>query len=420
MISRREFIKICMSTTITFSLSQTLLPMLATAIENKTISKPPVIWLELGSCTGDSISFENSFDPSLKRIFEKMIDLRYHWVILPASGIEATKAIEQVIKDYEGEFILIVEGSAVTANYGKYNYIYLKEDNQLVTGLDALKELGSKAKHVVAIGNCACFGGPSAAAPNPSGSVGIWEVLSRKVINVAGCPAHPDWFVGTLAHLILYGEPDLDKWNRPKMFFGSTIHDLCQRRSDYENGKFAEYPGGEGCFYKVGCKGPVTFADCPKRQWNNHINWPVKGGTPCIGCTNPGFPDSSEPFFEHLPNAGYRSVKVTADTIGMAAGAITAAGIGGHLITSAVKGHISKNYTDGTRPKDSSPDSKVVKDEVLLNKLETMIDKQDTILKEIGHAEKEPNELNSEVNNEFSSEISLMKKLIKFIIKAKK
>lgn len=414
MISRREFIKICMATTMTYSLSQTFLPMLASALESNNITKPPVIWLELGSCTGDSISFENSLDPSLKEIFENIIDLRYHWILLPAQGVNARKAIDDVLAKCSGEFILVVEGSVVTANFGKYNYVYQKND-QFITGLDALKDLGEKAKYVVAIGNCACFGGPSAASPNPTGSVGVWEVLSRKVINVAGCPAHPDWFMGTLSHLILYGEPELDKWNRPKIFYGKTIHDLCQRRSDYENGSFADFPGDEGCFYKIGCKGPVTFADCPKRQWNNHINWPVKGGTPCIGCTNPGFPDSSEPFFEHLPNVGYRSIKATANAVGLAAGAIATAGIGGHLIASAVKGRISKNYTDGTRPKDSSPESKIIKDEVLLDKLETMIENQDNILKELNNKD-----LKTNVKEEYSTELTLVKKLVNLILKLKK
>lgn len=410
MISRRKFLKICMSATLTYSLSHTLLPMLASAFENKSLSKPPVIWLELGSCTGDSISFENSLDPSIRRIFKKIIDLRYHWILVPAQGNIARIALDQVIQDHSGEYILVVEGSAVTANLGKYNYTYIKDD-QYVTGLEALKEIGAKAKHVIAIGNCACFGGPSAAAPNPSGSVGIWEVLNRKVINVAGCPAHPDWFVGTLSHLILYGEPELDKWNRPKMFFSSTIHDLCQRRSDYEQGNFADFPGDEGCFYKVGCKGPVTFADCPKRQWNNHINWPVKGGTPCIGCTNPGFPDSSEPFFEHLPNVGYRGLKTTANSIGIAAGTAVAAGIGGHLLASAVKGRISKNYIDGTRPKDTSPESKVVKDEVLLNTLEKVLDNQEIILKEMNVSEKNLHHK----TEEFSSELSILTRMKKLI-----
>jgi hydrogenase small subunit len=48
--------------------------------------------------------------------------------------------------------------------------------------------------------------------------------------------------------------------------------------------------------FNLGCRGPMTRADCALRKWNDRVNWPVEDNTPCIGCVNKGFPDEMEPF----------------------------------------------------------------------------------------------------------------------------
>jgi hydrogenase small subunit len=123
--------------------------------------------------------------------------------------------------------------------------------------------------------------------------------LTRKVIKLPGCPCHPDWFLGTLAHIILYGEPQLDDRDRPLMFYSTLIHDRCPRRSYFDKGIFATKLGEKTCMFKLGCRGPVTRVDCPVRQWNDYVNWPIKDDTPCIGCAQFGFPDAMEPFISY-------------------------------------------------------------------------------------------------------------------------
>ena len=51
------------------------------------------------------------------------------------------------------------------------------------------------------------------------------------------------------------------------------------------------------CNYELGCRGPITHADCPLRLWNNKVSWCVGCGATCIGCTEPGFFDIS-PLYE--------------------------------------------------------------------------------------------------------------------------
>jgi len=367
-LSRREFIKLCMQTTAGFTLAGLLRPNILAALEKGEIKRTPVIWLELGSCTGESISLDNTLDPDLKRLLLEMIELKYHWLFMQSQGELAEQVFTRAVEKETGKFILVVEGSVITRDNGMYNVVMDRKGEEL-PGIKLLQEIAPKAKYVVAAGACAAFGGPGAAYPNPARAVGVQEVLDRKVINIPGCPSHPEWMVGTLAHLIMYGEPELNNYNSPTLFFGKTIHDLCNRRSDYSNGKFAGYPGEEGCFYKIGCKGPVTYADCPTRQWNNHVNWPVKAGIPCIGCASPHFPDGMMPYFEHLPDIYLPGGKSRVEKIGATLTGITGLGITSHLIGSVISGRIGKHQIKGTQLAEPSPGEKVPADEIIIKKL---------------------------------------------------
>ena len=206
--------------------------------------------------------------------------------------------MEQLFGIQDSDFILAVEGAVATKNNGLYNVIG-RYNGRWITAYEAVKTLGERATHVIAVGACATHGGVSAARPNPAECVSVQSVLDRKVIKLTGCPCHPDWFMGTLAHILLYGEPELDRWDRPLIFYSTLIHDRCPRRSYFDQGIFAEKLGDKTCMFKLGCRGPVTRIDCPIRQWNQYVNWPIEDDTPCIGCAQFGFPDAMEPFVSY-------------------------------------------------------------------------------------------------------------------------
>lgn len=267
--------------------------------ELSAASKPPLIWLEANACSGDSISMLNSVDPDLGQILCSLTEIRYWNALMPAQGARAREELFRTAA--AGGFILVVEGAVATAGAGRFA-IPFKTETTIFTSGELIQHCAAKARYIIAAGTCAAFGGPSAARPNPSQSKGVWEIIQdRPVINVPGCPVHPDWLTGTLFHLLLFGLPAVDRYQRPTLFFGQTVHQLCQRRSAYDTGSFATAPGDPGCLFTLGCMGPVTGADCPDRLWNNHLNWPVKASTPCIGCTKAGFPDKSLPFTVPLP-----------------------------------------------------------------------------------------------------------------------
>lgn len=282
----------CPNITMRLETASVLVHKAIDAVNANKIPKRNLIWLELTGCSGNIISLLDGADPDFKCLATQMVNIVYSNSLMAAEGEFATeKLFGMVGKDY----ILAVEGAVSTKDNGLYNVIG-RWRGEPVTAYRAIKELGEQAAFVIAVGTCASDGGISAARPNPAQCVGIQNVLTRKVIRLPGCPCHPDWFMGTLAYIVLFGEPALDDRARPLMFYSTLIHDCCPRRPFFEQGIFADKLGEKACMFKLGCRGPVTRVDCPIRKWNDRVNWPIGDNSPCIGCAMFGFPDKMEPF----------------------------------------------------------------------------------------------------------------------------
>lgn len=311
--------------------------------------KQKVIWLTTNSCAGEIISLLNTRYPSFQQLVEDYFDFWFESFTMAAQGDHALEPLTEALCGRGGKYILVVEGNIPTAEAGRYCVLAYREGRPW-TALEAVQELAANARYVVAAGTCAAFGGPYAATPNPTRAKPVSAVIPQKVINVPGCPPHPDWLAGTLVHLVTTGEPALDAYNRPRLYFATTIHDRCPRRSYFENGVFATHPGEPGCLYNLGCKGPVTHADCPVRQWcGEHTNWPVGANTPCIGCASPEFPDRTAPFLEHLPDLRVPPLRLDADRAGLLTGIATALGIGAHLAANIATGRLARTLKKGKR-----------------------------------------------------------------------
>ena len=277
------------------------------------VTEIPAVWIGGGTCGGCSISMLNTVAPSIKNILidevvpGRHISLKFHMNISGGSGDPLISVIEDTKKQHEGGFVLIVEGVIPTADGGIFCTVGEKEEKPIPV-LQWVVDLGKKAMAVIALGTCSSFGGIPGARPNLSGVKSVMDIFKEEkittpLINIPGCPPHPDWFVGTVARILIAGLPtadDLDDLLRPKDFYGMLIHENCQRRPYFDEGKFAKKFGDPGCLYELGCKGPITYADCPIRQWNNGVNWCIKAGMGCQGCTQPEFPDLQGSFYEQL------------------------------------------------------------------------------------------------------------------------
>lgn len=298
-ISRREFLRICTGATAGIGLLTALEPTIVNTLAQAAEGKPPVIWLQGSGCSGCSVSLLNTVSPSIEKVLLDIISLKYHNTLMASTGAKAYNFLAEMADKYAGQFVLVVEGGISTAAGGTYCYIAETEDEREISMLEALKHFGSKAAAVVAAGSCASFGGIPGAAPNPTGVVGVWEIIKdRPVVNIGCCPMHPDDFLGTLVYMLKYDDiPELDEYNRPKMFFPDIIHVGCPRCGYFARGIFAKNPGDEGCLAFVGCKGMVARARCHQRQWNNGTNWCIAAGAPCQACSEPTFPDECSPLY---------------------------------------------------------------------------------------------------------------------------
>ncbi|MFU8770457.1 MAG: hydrogenase small subunit, partial [Desulfotignum sp.] len=253
-------------------------------------------------CTGCSVSLLNSVDPSIADILLKVISLQFHPTVGVSEGENAIKHVYAVAEEYKGRFSLVIEGSIPVAANGRY-CVLGEIDHREITIMDLVQETAPMAGSVLAVGTCATYGGIPAAKGNVTGATGVMDFFNKNkittpVVNIPGCPPHPDWIVGTIAYLLETGIPELDYDGRPKLFFGNNLHDNCPRLDAYDEAMMAAtLSDPNGCRMDVGCKGPDTYADCYQRKWNSGMNWCVDNAV-CIGCVEPGFPDAMSPFYE--------------------------------------------------------------------------------------------------------------------------
>lgn len=309
-LSRRDFVKLCTGTVAGFGVSRMFHPAVHEALaQTLTGERPSVFWLQGQGCTGCSVSLLNSVHPGIAEVLLKIISLDFHPTLMGSEGTTAWDFMLQKAAAQRGGYILVVEG-AVPVQFEGRCCVVAEADRHEITMAEATAELSAGAAAVLCTGTCAAYGGIPAAAGNETGAMGVAAFLKSRridapVVNVPGCPPHPDWIVGTLGlvlnalatnELDLFVRTMLDETGRPKPFY-RNVHMHCPWLPDFGNNKMASMMTDKnGCRFELGCKGPWSACDSFKRKWNNHVNWCVNNAT-CIGCTAYNFPDGKSPFY---------------------------------------------------------------------------------------------------------------------------
>ncbi|MBA3025631.1 MAG: hydrogenase small subunit [Sulfurimonas sp.] len=329
-LDRRDFMKWASAACAALMLPASFTPLIAQAAE--LMNRVPVIWIELQDCAGNSEAILRSDAPTIDELILETISLEFNETLMAAAGHQAEEHLEEAMHTFKGKYLCVVEGSIPLGMDGLYGTIGAKAE----TFKDHLLRVAKDSAAVVAVGTCATFGGVPAASPNPTGAVGVQDVVKGKaIINIPACPANPANITGTILHFVLTGQvPELDHLNRPKFAFGYRIHDNCERRAHFDAGEFVEEWGDKGaqnnfCLYKMGCKGPMTFNNCSIVRYNSGTNWPIGAGHGCIGCSEPQFWDKyaqERPMADTHFKAPGGGVEKTVDEFGL--GLLTAAGIG--------------------------------------------------------------------------------------------
>ncbi len=253
-------------------------------MSSKEYKKPTIVWLQTITCNGNTHSLLSANTNRLK-LFLDTFELIYHPSL--TADMSLLNILEQNIKiDF-----LLVEG-AISSNKTFFQLSTYSSD-------EILKQLLSKTKYLLAIGSCACYGGIHAKFEQNSNIVGLQDILNQKelallshpLINLTGCPVHPEWIFQTLFTLNEYQKIILDKQGRPKEIYSHLTHHGCVRNEYFEWKVEAKSFGlKEGClFYEQGCRGPMTHSNCNRVLWND-VNTKTRAGMPCIGCTEFDFP----------------------------------------------------------------------------------------------------------------------------------
>jgi len=332
-ITRREFLRMAAYATAATGMSQFDILKLRNAMA--AVGGLPVIWFEGLGDSGCVVSLANYYDTVNDRGIDYVllsddvgIELKFSSVLMGACGQLAVDEAENVYQEADPglpepkPFVLVLSGAITNVD----GYCIVGEDstNGVMELIETFSRFEGRATYVLYVGSCASYGGvnaiggnaindPLVAPPDHNGPTSYTGTRNfnydyDKSVYIPGCPAHPDWIVLTILHLLTYGMPPRDNYGRPTTLmdppitiFGDTVHDHCPRKIQHDVGNFADHVGDPvKCLRKVGCRGKETYCPCPVLGWNNtdfynggKIAWCAAPGINhiCIGCTQPFFPD---------------------------------------------------------------------------------------------------------------------------------
>ena len=264
-----------------------------------------ILWLQSAGCGGCTMSLLCAEGPN---VFDLLAGAGLTFLWHPALSLESGAEVRGILASLvSGEVpldILCVEGAIARGPRGTGRYQILSGTGRPL--LDWLRDLAPLAAHVVAVGTCATYGGVTTAGGNPSDAVGVQydgahpggalpatfrARAGLPVINIAGCPTHPDWVTETLLMLVAgrLGASDLDALGRPRFYADHLVHHACPKNEFYEYKASARALSEMGCMMEhLGCIGTQAVGDCNIRPWNGQGSC-TRGGYPCINCTAPEF-----------------------------------------------------------------------------------------------------------------------------------
>lgn len=279
-----------------------------------------LLWLQSAGCGGCTMSLLCAEDPNALELLDAAgIELLWHPTLSEATGAPVRRLLQAIEAGEQALDVLAIEGSILRGPNGTGRYHMLSGTGRSM--LDWVQALAPRARHVVAVGTCATYGGVTSAGENPADAVGVQYDGGHKggalaadfvatgglpVINVAGCPTHPDWVTETLLLLNegALGADDLDGLGRPRFYADHLVHHACPKNEFYEYKASATHLSEMGCMMEhLGCIGTQAVGDCNIRTWNGEGSC-TRAGYPCINCTAPEFEEPGHGFSETPKFAG--------------------------------------------------------------------------------------------------------------------
>ncbi len=225
-----------------------------------------VIWLKGASDSGCTISLLQGAHPDLVEVITNLrLAVDFCPTLMIPSGDRVLLSLSNALAGRTPLDLLIIEGAVSSGSFGTSGEIA----GRLVPFETWVKDLAAAAKQVVAVGTCAAVGGIPLATPDPTSCRPVSDfVKSTPLINIPGCPAHPDWVLLTLATVISGSVPALDDRRRPKVLAHEELRDCCRLEHDNERPHFASAPSRPGNLADLGGQ-RMTEAAGHLGPWNN-------------------------------------------------------------------------------------------------------------------------------------------------------
>jgi hydrogenase small subunit len=315
-MSRRTFLQFSAAMTTALALPVSYAPRIAAAVA--AAPRVPLIWLHGQACGGDTRAFLQAPEPTTVELFLDLLSIDYDQALMAGSGSSAEDARDRLRAAAPNGYLAVVEGAIPTDDDG----VYCTTGGR--TFSDIAREVCAGAIATITVGTCAFDGGVPKAAGGTTGATGVRNVVAGvPVVNLPGCPLNVVNLTATVVHYLTFKTlPATDAQGRPLFAYGGLLHNQCERRAHFEFGEFVQDWGDEGaqkgwCLYKMGCKGPENYANCPTARYADESSWPVRAGHGCIGCTSAGFWDSMGPAYDRLPGPVPFASQVTVDQVGM-------------------------------------------------------------------------------------------------------
>lgn len=271
-----------------------------------------LLWLQASGCGGCTMSLLCAESPNaLDLLAGTGLRILWHPALSAETGSKVRALLDRVRREEIRLDLLCIEGAIARGPAGTGRFQMLSGTGRSM--LDWTRDLAPLAAHVVAVGSCAAFGGVTCAGGNPSDAAGLQYEgghaggilppafrgrAGLPVINVAGCPTHPDWVTETLMLLAgdALGAGDLDAFARPRFYAEHLVHHGCPKNEFYEYKASATRLCEQGCMMEhLGCVGTQAVGDCNIRPWNGTGSC-TRGGYPCISCTAPEFEEPRHAF----------------------------------------------------------------------------------------------------------------------------
>jgi len=237
LITRRDFLKYCSVAAGALGLSASSIMKIEQALADQADTGPNLLWVSGASCSGCITSLLNTiFYADIRTVLLDVADLVFQETVQAACGatLDGTSITNEALENTRSAiagnpstspYVLLVEGGVPTAkpktgtgltlgNVGEFCDV-----GPLVGGAtpstmyDQVRALASSANcaAVLSIGTCSAFGGIPAARgsvigqKSVTGALAMTPAITTPVVNIPGCPPHPDWIVGTILSYVAGG-----------------------------------------------------------------------------------------------------------------------------------------------------------------------------------------------------------------------